>query len=507
MASESGGLFTKLRSGFVSDVMKLISGTTLAQIISIVVMPILTRLYSPEAFGVLAIYSAIVSVVGEVSCFGYDRAVMLPEDDRDAERIVVISIILSAAISVLCVPLFMVFGRQLSFLIGTQGETNYLWLVPPAVLITGIFIVLNQWNSRKKLYGRLSIVRVINSIISSAGQIAAGFAGFTASIFMIVASIIGTVSSTIYLIVRSLGRGEGRGLLQGLYWIDVKVLIYRYKKFPLFDTWSTIINSISWQLPVIMLAGFFSPVEAGYYALGNRVLRMPMNLIGSSMAQVFYQRAAQAKLDGSLTHLVKGVFKRLVSFGLFPTLLLAFIGGDLFVTFFGNNWIEAGIYTQILSVWTFFWFISSPLSSLFYVHEKQGMLLAINGMILLTRIASLWIGGALGNARLAVTLFAASGIIVYGYLGIFMLLTSKVSVLNICRIFGANTAAFIPACAVLLLLKGMHASACSTVIVSMFVLLGYFLFATWNDLYTRSLLLGLLKYLKGIARRNLYEHV
>ncbi len=485
------------KSGFVGDVVKLVSGTTAAQVISIIVVPILTRLYAPEAFGVLAIFISIVSVLGECSCFGYDRAIMLPKSDDDAAKLVAISSFLSLFISILCVPVLLLFGQQISSMVGTAGMTGYLSLIPLTVLMTGIFLALNQWNSRRQKYTRLSVARVMNTTISSAEQIGCGIVGMATSFNMIVGSTLGTIGSTLFLGFAYVRDAGAYCRLRSIRSSEMKALMARYRKFPLYDTWSTILNNISWQLPVFFLAGYFSPVEAGYYALGNRVLRMPMNFIGTSMAQVFYQRASQAKQDGSLSQLVEGVFKRLVAFGLFPMLIIMFVGRELFSIVCGTQWAEAGVYTQILSVWTFFWFISSPLSSLFYIHEKQDMLLLINALILVTRIASLWIGGVLGNARLAVGLFAVSGVVMYGYLSLYMLRTSHMSLGRIFRIIGVQLMTFIPVALVLASLRWWQVAPWVTLIVASAFLIMYMSVTAMRDTHLRGVMNGWLAGMKG----------
>jgi O-antigen/teichoic acid export membrane protein len=204
-----------------------------------------------------------------------------------------------------------------------------------------------------------------------------------------------------------------------------------------------------------MLSTYFDATVVGYYALGNRVLSMPMSLVGMALAQVFFQRASEARREGKLATLVEGAFERLVKLGMFPLLLLTFVGSDLFALVFGARWSEAGYYAQILSVWTFFWFISSPLSLLFTVLERQEFSLAINVAILLTRWASLTVGGALHNVRLGLLLFSVSGVLTYGYLCLSIMRVSGVPLGRIIRILGVNVAIFAPAGICLAILQAL----------------------------------------------------
>jgi len=238
----------------------------------------------------------------------------------------------------------------------------------------------------------------------------------------------------------------------------------RHRKFPLIDSWSALLNAISWQLPAFLLAFYFSPAIVGFYSLGFRLLQMPMSFIGGAISQVFFQRISVAKSEGKLDSLVENVFKILVIIGLFPILTITIVGSDVFSVFFGQAWAEAGVYAQILSIWAFVWFISSPLSTIYIVMEKQQFGLQYNIFNFTTRILSLAIGGYLGSARLALILFAASGVLVYGYMCLKMMDYAGVKKSRVITIVISNILYFVPAGVLLLILKLLD--------VNQFVLVG-----------------------------------
>ena len=74
----------KKKESFASDVLTLAGGTTFAQIITIVSVPVLTNLYRPEDFGVWALYISITSIISVIACMRYEYSIMLPEYDEDA---------------------------------------------------------------------------------------------------------------------------------------------------------------------------------------------------------------------------------------------------------------------------------------------------------------------------------------------------------------------------------------------------------------------------------------
>lgn len=252
-----------------------------------------------------------------------------------------------------------------------------------------------------------------------------------------------------------------------------------------------------------MLQGFFSATVVGYYALGTRVLRVPMNLLGTAIGRVFFQRAAQAKNEGTLDRLVESAFRRLVALGLFPMFTMAIVGRDVFVTVFGPRWEEAGVYTQILSVWMFVWFISSPLGTLFAILEKQELGFWLNGLIFVTRFASLAIGGWLGDARLTLTLFAISGICTYGYQVLAVVTAARVPLHRTLQIMGWNLLAFAPAGAALTILVTMGTIPWLTVATALVMLLAYYCYIAVSDPQFRLMLANIPLLSKYIAPRSL----
>jgi O-antigen/teichoic acid export membrane protein len=215
---------------------------------------------------------------------------------------------------------------------------------------------------------------------------------------------------------------------------------------------------------------------------------MPMSLIGSAIAQVFFQRAAEAKAEGTLADVVEPAFRRLVMLGMFPLLLLTIVGQDLFVVVLGEDWAEAGLYAQILSVWMFFWFISSPLSTLYSVLEMQESGLALNAAIFATRLLSLVIGGMVGSARLALLLFGASGALLYGYLSLKITTASGVPWRSTLGILAYYFALFVPAGALLVFLEAVAAGSLAVVIVSCILLGLYYLYVAKTDPQLRNLI-------------------
>lgn len=418
------------KTSFASDVLKLVSGTAFAQGLTILASPFLTRLYGPEAFGTLALFVSITSIIGVIACLRYELAIMLPESDEEAANLLGVSLCFVVLISILSIPIVW-FGRPIILdLLKAPQLGAYLWLVPPMVFFSGLFLAFNYWNSRTKHFGRLSVARVFQSVTTTGTQLGAGYASYGSGGSLIGASVLGFAMSSLVL-GRQIWRDDNHLLRKSINWHGMTQGVKHYSKFPLYDTWASLFNIISWQLPALLLSAFFSASVVGYYALAFRLMSLPMNFIGKSISQVFFQRASVSINNGTFAEVVEKTFSNLFKISILPILILTLTGQDIFVLAFGEEWRESGIYLQILGGWSFFWFISSPLSTVFSVLEKQKHLLYIQIGIFISRLVSLMIGGYIGNEKLALALFSVSGIVLYGYLNISILYLSGVNLYTV----------------------------------------------------------------------------
>lgn len=465
MSHRSNARVSSKPTTFRGDILRLVSGAGAAQLIGVLAAPILTRLYAPEAFGEAAAFISIVAIFGVIACLRYELAIVLPDNDVDAVNLFAASLLATIVVTAVLGSVFWFASEPLLQALRLSQLLPYAWLIPLAVFFQGAFLALNYWNSRARLYKRLSVVRVLGSATTASVQIGAGLAGHATSGSMISAKVGGQVAAVALLGGQAL-REDGRFIAKNVCWQRMLDGIKRYRKFPLISTWSSLLNTASWQLPVLLLGIFFSPAVVGFYALGFRLLQMPMNFVGGAISQVFLQRAAVAKNAGELSPLVGSLTQRLVTIGLFPMLTLSIVGEDLYTLVFGHEWAQAGVYTQILAIWAFVWFVSSPLARLFFVLERQELSLIINIVIFLSRLASLIIGGLYKDVYLALALFAISGVALYGYQALLVCRCAGVPALVPWAILGKNLLAFAPFGAVLLVLSFMDAGSLTMVAVA-----------------------------------------
>jgi O-antigen/teichoic acid export membrane protein len=483
---------TRAKGRFAADVLKLTSGTVLAQVISDLAAPLIARLFAPEAFGVAALFTSVTGILAVVVCLRYDRSIIVPAGDEDAANLVGGSLFFVLLVSGLSMPLVFFGKAELVRRLNAPGLGAYLWLVPVNVFFLGVLAALNSWNTRKRHFTLITVAGVLCSACYVGFAIVSGAMGHASGGYLITGAFVGTVISALALAVQT-WRECWPVLVKSVNLQRMLQVLHRYRRFPKYSTGAAILNTVSWELPAFFLSAFFSTTVVGQYALGNRLIRIPMSFIGLNISRVFSQRAAEARHEGTLAPLVDSTFQSLVAMGLFPFLLLIFIGKDLFGLVFGARWQEAGVFTEILSLWAFFWFISAPLSSVLDILDEQAFDLRINVLILATRFGSLLVGGYLGSPRMALILFSASGVLVYAYYCLAILNKCGLPVSQPFRVVWSHSVKFVPSGALIVVAKLLGLPSILILALSSILLAVYYLSLVRSDSAVREMVFGMIR--------------
>jgi len=380
----------KPKSEFSRNVLTLMTGTTIAQAIPIAISPILTRIYTPEDFGIFALYMSVASILSVVATGRYELAIMLPKKDEDAMNIVVLSITISFLVSLISLVIVSVFNKKITDLLGNSEISMWLYFIPLTVLLTGVYQSFNYWLNRKKQYKRLASNRIMQSGVTAIANLSMGFAELGRS-GLIIGSIVGKSVATIVLVRKVLI--EDRFFLKKVEKLKIFILAKRYIQFPKFDIWASLLNVFSYQITHILFNTLFNSTIAGYYYLTQRILGLPFAFVASAISDVFREQASSDfKKFGSAATIYKSTFIKLFVLGLFPSIILYFFSVDLFTIVFGKKWTIAGEYVQILTPMLFIKFIASPLSFMLYIGEKQKLNFYSQALFLISILYSFLVG-------------------------------------------------------------------------------------------------------------------
>jgi lipopolysaccharide exporter len=409
------------KSPFSRDVLALITGTTISQIITILSAPVITRLYGPEAFGLLAIFTSISSLIGVIVCLRYELAIMLPESDEEAANVLGLCMLIISLMSISSILVVVFLSPYLETILKSSQIGDYFWLIPPSVFLSGTFLALNFWNTRTRQFQRLAVVQVFRSVSITGTQLGFGLAGCATGGILIGASVIGQLVSTLGLGFQII-RDHLSFFRHHITLEKMAAAFKRYSNFPKYSVAAALLNNICLIMPVFILTAYFNPTVVGYYSLGLMVLQFPLSFIQSAIAQVFFQRAAEAKniSPQKLKETVQQTIKPLIFVAIIPVILLALIGPEIFSVIFGAKWEEAGNYVRFLSLWVGIRFIASPISNLFSVFEKQHLTVILTIFELVFPLIAIIIGALSGTALVAIILFSIAAflinIVTYCYL-------------------------------------------------------------------------------------------
>jgi len=433
-----------VKSEFGKNVLTLMTGSTIAQILPIAFTPILTRLFSPEEFGLFAFYLSIVTFLLVISAGRYEQAIVLPKEDENAINIFALSfVILIVYTMVISVGLFFFTEFFLEKL--NKPELNdWIWLIPFCVFFASSYKIFTYWSNRKKRFGRTSLAVMSQTSSRVSVQLIGGFKknvllineyGFIdffrhifdkAYVFPKGITTLGIGSFVLsYLIGFFIGTVV---FLMSFLKHDFKLLklvskerILKqakvYEKFPKINSLHAMGDEFKNLGVNSVIIYSFSDVLLGFYSMTFRILRAPLSVIGNSFAQVFYQKAAEMHSNGqNFVPLINATVKKLslIALPIFISILL--VGPFMFGFVLGEKWRVAGEYAQYLTPWLFLNFSIAPIQQIAVILNKQGKIffLSIVGNLLI--FGSILIGGYFEDIKIGFTILSILQVFYYLYI-------------------------------------------------------------------------------------------
>lgn len=401
------------RGSFIADVGRLVTGTTAAQIVGVAAAPVLARLYDPGAWGTASVFASALAVALVVVSLRYDLAVLLPRDDAEAANVLAAGVVAACLVSLLVAMVCLGAPDLTITVLGPSSLRPILWVLPPVLLIAGLAQALSGWLSRVRRYGELSIVRAVQSLSTVLGQVALAVGGAGTAAGLIWGAAAGTVLAFL-LVGWFVWARDGARLRAYIHWSGIWHQAREFRRFPFIDVGGSLVSVLAQMAPVFVLGWFYTAETVGQYSLAMRLLLLPMGLVGGAVGQVYFQRAAEAQAHGEpLYQVTTVVAQRLVRWILVPAAVLTVAGRELFVAIFGAEWSDAGAMVEILGVWTFFSFVGGPLTMVFAVRQAFWWSLAVHGLLLVTRVLPLLIGGLFWGPLEALWAYSVVGILGY----------------------------------------------------------------------------------------------
>lgn len=404
------------KSEFAKNVLTLMTGTTIAQAIPIVISPILTRLYTPEDFGLLTLYMSIVSILSVIITGRYELAILLPKKQVNANAIVVLIFYTSLSLSIVFFCIIFIWKKQIIDFFNIKELSSWIYLIPVSVLLVGWYQGLNYWVNRQGKFTDLAVSNLSQTTATASSNLIFGYGNFFKG-GLVIGGLIGQ-----FINVCILGRLFFKEkIFKSTPQEDVKKMAVRYINFPKITMFSGVINMSAKELPKTIISSVFGTGALGFLSLAQRMLVIPIALISSSTTSVFFKYASEEyKQKKKAIEIYDKTLKKLVLIAIVPMVLAFFLAPALFSFIFGEKWIVAGEITQLLIPFYFCYFVGAPLNAMFAIAEKQKQEMIWQVIFFVLSVSSILIGKFLeADIKLTILMFSIANSLVF-ILSIFM---------------------------------------------------------------------------------------
>lgn len=342
-----------------TNILLLSSGTALAQLIPILISPILARLYTPADFGYLALYGSVVALLAVVASGRYELAVILPESDRDGNALVLLSALLALGFSSACLIFAVGFADTIARLMGLVGWHGWLFAAPAGIFLSASYYALTYWLNRHQKYGIMSRNRVSQAALGGILSITFGLLGLSPLGLILgpLVAMLVTTATIAYLYIKDAANQGGWSKIAA----RVPTAARRYILHPFHLLPSHWMVALALQLPILTMSMTYGVTIAGLYLLANRTIILPTQVVANAIGDIYRREiSVRYRTHGEFRSIFVKMISVTAAIAALPILLLVLVAPDLFSLVFGEAWRPSGDFLRILAVSAFFQFVVSP---------------------------------------------------------------------------------------------------------------------------------------------------
>jgi O-antigen/teichoic acid export membrane protein len=333
--------------GFSRNVAVMAVGTVLGQAVAALATPILTRLYTPEALGILSVVTSLALIIAVVANWRYEYAIMLPDKDEEAVQLLRLSSLLSVLMASLAFVVVGLFRHQIAQLLDVAGFAQWLWVVPLVVLLRGLYQAGSYWLARRKQFVRLAIAGVSRSMVSIGSQIGAALLTSLGPVGLLIGTVAGETVAT-GILGADIRKNYHRLFPDSTFWASVGSNIRKFRNFPLYTAPYSFLGIFSKRALFLLLGVYATTSEVGLFAVARKFTHLPASLTAAAIKQVFFQKAATELGSGNLERLVVRILKLQVI--VTTPVLVFFLFNARWISgiIFGDAWNAVGTYATWL---------------------------------------------------------------------------------------------------------------------------------------------------------------
>lgn len=364
----------------------LLGGGALAQIISIVSLPILSRIYLPSEFGIFAVFLSVVTLVSVVACLRFDVAISLPKSDKESRALFVLSCFFTAVVSFLTLGVVLGAGS----VIEEYALYPVAWWMPLAILCTSLFSACQFYANKQRQFKDIAKARLLQASVCVLAQFFCGLYLGGSGSGLVIGYLFGCLFGAVFLFYLSVLPGFRFSF--GFYYLVA--IFKKYQKFPRYSVWESLANSAGVNLSLVFIAFMSGGADAGFFMMAMKLLGAPMSLLGGAVGQVYLSEASIAERVGELKKCTKKFIINLFKFGVGSLVFFSIVALKLVPYVLGSEWVRVG---EVI-IWMIPWFalqlIASPVSMIVYIKERQELMLALTVFGLIIRLGSVFFTSA-----------------------------------------------------------------------------------------------------------------
>lgn len=352
---------------FWKNTVTVLTGTVAAQVLPLLVAPIITRLCTPQDLGAFGIWLGMIAIASIVATLRLEAAMILdhePNAQQTCFSVVAYFSTLLAVVITLCAVL-----ARISGLPHPQSMSWFALLtIGVGTWATAYNNIASAYATSYRAFGKAALVKIYSAGAIALSQVglllfgADGSALFAGHIFGLG---IGMAAAVMLL-------SPPRPQIAAVPTIGQRLYLHKHKSFWRYSLPAGLLNTAAGKFPLFLIGAKYGLVAAGLFALTERVLTAPISLLATSVREVFKREAVhEFQTLGNCTRAYRSTFKALVMLGCGPAIIIFAFAPDFCAWVFGEPWREAGVFARILAPLYFLSFVASPLSYVFFVAGKQ----------------------------------------------------------------------------------------------------------------------------------------
>ena len=355
-------------NSFSKNVIIVSLGPLVASIVSFIAEPWISRYWPPDVYGGVSYFNSFILILAPAMFLRYNNAMIQSKSVEEESNLMALSAFLMVGGMILLFFLFPIFSSYFST---DFSFDNYKLLFFTAVFFSAINVLFRFWATSKKMFYHITISTILLQISFTILLLIFGYLGKNNLDIIIYIRTFSYILCPVVLII-AFFKNDFKSLIKLISYKKMVLMAKRYKRFPKIELWGFISGVAAFNIPIIIITLYWGQEMNGLYSKAFYIVYMFVLFIGDSISRVLHKEIADiTNKNQTIDTLLITIVKNLVAFTILPFSILILAGPEIFSIFLGAQWIQSGVFAQLISIWMFAHIISLAVSPVFSVLNKQ----------------------------------------------------------------------------------------------------------------------------------------